>query len=174
MDTAIPWQQLVRLGAYESPLKDWVLALKYHRQWHWGQWLGQAIGRGDAAFPDDRMTAICPVPMHWRRRWIRHYNQAMLIARGICEHRPWPMLDLLVRHVHRPSQTHVAPAARRENVRHCMKALPYDLRGWHIWLVDDVKTSGATLSQCARLLQERGAESIHVAVACVANPRDHQ
>ncbi len=117
------------------------------------------------------MTALCPVPMHWRRRWFRNYNHAWLIAQGIAEHRHWPVLDLLVRTVHRPSQTAVHPTQRHDNVRHCMKAHNLNLTGWHIWLVDDVKTSGSTLRECTQLLKAQGAAEVNVAVACVADPK---
>lgn len=168
---SLPWEQMVRLGAYRPPQSRWVLALKYHHQWRWGQWLGAQLAQAIPPSSDDAMTALCPVPMHWRRRWSRHYNHARLIAQGIAAHRAWPTLDLLARTAHRPSQTAIPPHQREANVRRCMKARPFNLTGWHVWLVDDVKTSGSTLTQCARLLKKQGAEQVHVAVVCVADPK---
>ena len=48
---------------------------------------------------------------------------------------------------------------------------PVDLSGWDVWLIDDVKTSGATLEACIRLLRKHGAGRVHVAVAAVADPK---
>ncbi len=168
---AVEWNQLVRLGAYQQPVSDWVLALKYQQKWRWGPWLGARLAEVLPKSDNDAMTALCPVPMHWRRRWFRNYNHAWLIAQGIAEKRHWPVLDLLARTVHRPSQTAVQPHERVANVRRCMKAHNLNLTGWHIWLVDDVKTSGSTLRECTQLLKAQGAAVVNVAVVCVADPK---
>jgi predicted amidophosphoribosyltransferase len=46
-----------------------------------------------------------------------------------------------------------------------------DLAGWRVWLIDDVKTSGATAGACARLLKKAGAARVNLAVMAVGDPR---
>lgn len=164
----LPWDRLVRLGGYESPLDGWVRAMKFHRDWTWGPWFGEQLASRLPRPIGDSPAAVCAAPLHWRRRWSRGYDQAKLIARAVARARGWPCVDLLRRV--RPTQPQsLLPLAKKfANVRDRFEAERVDLSGWTIWLVDDVKTSGATLSQCARLLRSRGAEWIGVAVAAVA------
>lgn len=166
----LPWQRLVRLGAYREPLAEWIRAMKFARQWAWGPWLGRQLAErleeGASA-----MTVVCGVPVHWLRRWRRGYDQAELIGRALAEAKNWPYVPLLRRQRYRPGQTQVVASARRANVRGSFVVRPVDLRGWDVWLVDDVKTTGSTLKICARLLRRRGARCVRVAVAAVADPR---
>ena len=69
------------------------------------------------------------------------------------------------------AQTAIAPTRRYVNVRRSFGVRHLDLTGWSVWLVDDVKTTGATLTSCARLLRGAGARKINVAVVAVADPR---
>jgi len=91
----------------------------------------------------------------WRTRW----------ARG------WPTAPLLRRTRHTHPQTAVAPSQRASNAAGSIAAEPIDLAGWHVVLVDDVKTTGATLAACARALRSQGAEGVYAAVAAVADPQ---
>lgn len=168
------WQRIVRLGAYAPPLSDWIRAMKFHREWSWGPWLGAHLGQLLRDPLDGAPVALCPVPLHWRRRWWRGFDQARLIARGIANQRNWPILDILRRPRHTYPQSNTPLRRKTANVRDVFRPLPVDLAGWEVWLVDDVKTSGATLSQCAQLLKSLGALRIHVAVAAVADPRTLQ
>ncbi len=170
-DARLRWQRLVRLGPYKSPLSDWIVAMKFQRQWSWAPWLGQRLASALPPITTSENVAVCPVPMHWRRRWHRGYNQAHLIAQTIAHQRHWPLVPLLQRVRHTPPQTRIAPSQRHANVRDSFACRPHDLTGWTVWLVDDVKTTGATLNACAKLLQARGAERIFTAVAAVADPR---
>ncbi len=167
----IVWDRFVRLAAYKAPARDWVVAMKFARQWSWAQWFGcelaQAIGSDGA----DRPTVVCPVPMHWTRRLWRGYNQASLIAQALAKQRNWQVLNLLTRTRYTRPQTGVPPSRRQANIRRSFTAKRVDLTGWRVWLVDDVKTSGATLTACARLLRRAGAGDIRVAVATVADPK---
>jgi len=121
--------------------------------------------------PDSKPVVVCPVPMHWARRIGRGYNQAHLIGSALARDRRWPIARLLKRTRYTPPQTAVGPSRRVANVRQSFAIKRVDLTGWHVWLVDDVKTSGATLNACARLLRRAGAQQVNAAVVAVAHPR---
>ncbi len=167
----LPWQRLVRLGAYLPPVQDWVLGTKFGGQWRWSSALGELLARQIGPSRAEPMTAVCPVPMHWARRWRRGFNQAHLIAQGIASAHRWPLAPVLRRTRYTRPQTAVAPSQRRANVRDSFTIATVDLSGWTVWLIDDVKTTGATLTACADLLHQRGARCINVAVVAVADPK---
>jgi predicted amidophosphoribosyltransferase len=122
-------------------------------------------------FVASRGILVCPTPMPWRRRWRRGYNQAHLMALAFGKTRNWRVAPLLYRSRYTPPQTAIPPSARPANVRRSFGIRRVDLTGYDIWLIDDVKTTGSTLKQCARLLRRHGARSINIAVAAVADPR---
>ncbi len=170
LDTPIRWQRMVRLGPYKPPLSEWIIAMKFQQQWSWGTWLGQRLAHALPDITGPMNVAVCPVPMHWTRRWRRGYNQAALIAAAVAHQRHWPLVPLLGRVRHTPPQTRIAPSQRHANVRDSFAIGNHDLAGWTVWLIDDVKTTGATLNACAKLLQARGVQRIFTAVAAVADP----
>jgi ComF family protein len=167
----LAWDRVVRLGEYADPLDQWIVEMKFRRGWWYAPWMGiqlaQALGRAI-----DGPCVVCPVPMPWPRRWRRGYNQAFLMAEALAQARGWPMTRLLRRTRYTAPQTAVAPSRRTDNIRGSFALRsPVDLAGWTLCLVDDVKTTGATASACARLLRDAGAERVILAVAAVADPR---
>lgn len=164
------WDRVIRLGEYADPLDQWIVDMKYRRGWWYGPWFGQhlaaAVGRAIT-----EPCVVCPVPMPRLRRWRRGYNQAFLMAEALGQTRGWPVARLLRRTRYTLPQTAVAPSRRRDNIRgsFAMRA-PVELTGWSVCLVDDVKTTGATASNCTRLLREAGAVKVVLAVAAVADP----
>ena len=179
-----PWRRVVRLAAYQPPVSDWIIAMKFHRQWPWAEWFGVELaeviaeldpveGDGDARHTSKfrGRRVICPVPMHWLHRWRRGYNQAELMAKALARELDAPAANLLTRPKRTLPQTHVSVWQRPANVRDSFADRLIDLTGWQVWLVDDVKTTGSTLNACARLLRQAGAHDIHVAVAAVADPK---
>ncbi|MCX5661651.1 MAG: ComF family protein [Planctomycetota bacterium] len=170
-----PWDRLVRLGPYRDPLPAWVVAMKFQQSWKWAEIFGRELASRIEASPAadaGPRVAVCPVPMHFIRRLSRGYNQAGLMADALAAQRGWPCAPILRRVRHAPSQTAVARSSRRGNIRGTFALGRVDIAGWHIWLVDDVKTTGATLNACTRLLREAGAASVNIAVAAVADPRE--
>ena len=166
----LPWDRIVRIDRYASPVSDWIVAMKFAGAWPWGPWFGQVLG--DRVGGEDRGSAggtvVCEVPMHWRRRVRRGYNQSRLMAGSLARRRGWVYAPLLRRSRYTLTQTSMAYQDRGGNVRGSFAVLPVDLSGWSVWLVDDVKTTGHTLGGCVDVLKRAGAIQVNVAVAAVS------
>ncbi|MDR1692174.1 MAG: ComF family protein [Oscillospiraceae bacterium] len=107
------------------------------------------------------------VPCSFARRWTRGYDQARKLAKRVCAELGLPLERMLRKTRHTRSQTKMPDeAARRVNVKGAFAVLAKksSAAGKHILLVDDIRTTGATLDECKRLLLEAGAESV---VCCV-------
>jgi len=111
---------------------------------------------------------IAPVPLHWRRLFARRFNQAALLAQALGRASGLPVVpDLLVRRRATPSQGHLSRAERQRNVAGAFAVHPRRgdlLRGRRLLLVDDVMTTGATVSACARAALRGGAAEVEVLV----------
>ncbi|MEO1235351.1 MAG: phosphoribosyltransferase family protein [Planctomycetota bacterium] len=171
VDQRVSWDRITRLWGYAEPMDAWIKAMKFGRQWSWGRWLGERLAeRVGEPFALDRVVVV-PVPMPWLRRWRRGFNQAQLMADALADARGFPCVPALRRTRHTAPQTSVAASQREANIRGSLAAHPVDLTGHEVVLVDDVKTTGATLAACTRLLKKAGARSVHAAVAAVADPK---
>jgi ComF family protein len=114
-----------------------------------------------AALPrDQRFDAVVAVPLHWRRKWERGFNQSELLARSIARRCDAPVLHPVRRRKATRVQAGLSNTRRRENVAGAFIARSGAVRGLRILLVDDVMTTGATASACAHALKRAGAKSI--------------
>ncbi len=116
----------------------------------------------------DDVDLLVPVPLHWRRRLQRGYNQSELLCRGIAEvlHRD-VNTRALRRHRYTHQQSLQASSDREANVEGAFSLRhPEDLAGRHILLVDDVLTTGATLSSCCQPLS--GVEGLTISIATLS------
>lgn len=168
---AIAWDRIVRLSMYTEPIAPWIIAMKYHKQWPWAPWFGEALARSIGPINDPAKTIICPVPMATLRRWRRGFSQTQLMADAFAKETNLRVVPLLRRQGWQRSQTKVIASQRRANVSGAFRIDKVDLSGHDVWLIDDVKTSGATLTACTRLLRSMGAWHVYVAVAAVADPK---
>ena len=115
-------------------------------------------------FDGDRFDAVVPVPLHRSRLVKRGFNQAELMAKAVAGRINVPVLDKLKVVRRTRDQVELSADARRANV-----AGAYASRGpvvGTILLVDDVFTTGATLSECATTLKKAGASEIHALTLC--------
>lgn len=170
-DEALPFDAALRLGPYEGLLREAVLRMKHHS----GEGLAELLGElwADQAGPAFRgvaADAVVPVPLHWRRRWLRGYNQSESLAHGLAARLRLPCKPSWLRRVRAtPMQTRQTLAGRRENVRGAFAAPKLPAPGKTLLLVDDVMTTGATAAEAARALRAAGAGRVVVAVLARAH-----
>jgi competence protein ComFC len=115
------------------------------------------------------IKVFVPVPLHWTRRLIRGYNQSLVLAKKL-KHPTAAISTDLVRIRRTKSQpTMVSPAARARNVAGAFAVrYGHKFSGKMVCLVDDIKTTGATLNECAKTLKEAGAAKVFALVLAVA------
>ena len=146
-------------------------ALKYHGCPRTGYELAHiaASELAQAHSPLCDVDVLVPVPLHPAKKRQRGYNQAEWIARGLAAVWGTPIdTRSLVRTRNNSTQTRLAPNERWENTRGIFRLARPDLAGKHVLLIDDVITTGATLSHCAEiLLQEEGTRVSIFALARV-------
>lgn len=153
------FDQVYTFGAYDGVLRKLIHLFKFEGvrtlQRPLGGLLAQALPR-ELAF-----DAIVPMPLHWRRRWQRGFNQSELLAREISRRWHTPVRRLVRRKKATAPQAGLTSAQRRKNMQGAFAAKPAEgLKGMRILLIDDVLTTGATASACARALKRAGASQV--------------
>jgi ComF family protein len=159
-------------GSYESGLRELIHLLKYGGVRPaanvLGRMLAEAIATLEPDFPADSI-AVIPVPLHRTKLRQRGFNQAELIASAAMRVRgSGDRLQLcagvLERKRDTASQIGLPSHQRRQNLRGAFRiAQPEAVAGREVLVVDDVYTTGATVSECARVLRRAGATKIWVA-----------
>jgi ComF family protein len=143
-------------GAYEGALRKLIHLFKYGRMRTLARPLGGLLTR---ALPrDESFDAIVPVPLYWRRRLQRGFNQAELLARGISRSTGIPVARALRRVQATPTQAGLSNSARRRNVAAAF--VSRNAAGQRILLIDDVLTTGSTATACANALKRAGAKRV--------------
>ena len=151
---------------YEEPTSTLIHRFKYEGYFALGRPLARFLIDGWPVWemPPD---LILPIPLHPQRRRQRGYNQAELLARPLAEAINVPVnVSALRRTRHTPPQVGLGPDERQDNVRGAFAAEADAVRDRHILLIDDVLTTGATMSAAAETLLAAGADG--VAAYCLA------
>lgn len=150
---------------YSAAARDIVQRLKYQRQLYIAPVLADAVVYAWRNFLDAApVDMIVPVPLYPRKQREREFNQAEEIAVRAAPAIGAPVRSRALRRIRDTrTQTDLNAAARRDNVKNAFAAA--DVRGRVLLLVDDVFTTGSTLSECARVLRKAGARRILVATA---------
>jgi ComF family protein len=164
---ALGFDCAIRLGEYDGTLRQAILKIKSSR----GEGLAEMLGRVFLEHIQGRVTSsginlVVPIPLHWRRRLSRGYNQAGAIAKELAtglavEFSP----RCLIRVRHTPQQIQPSATARKENVRGAFRLRKHaSLQDRRVLLVDDVLTTGSTAGEAARVLRAGGAQHVMLAV----------
>ena len=149
---------------YEKTVRDALLRLKFQGASEIAEPLGELIARCAAEQFGGEFDTVTWVPVSKKRLRKRGYDQSELLARSACRFWDIQPVRLLEKKVDNPAQSGVRDdAARRANVLGVYEAVG-DVAGKRILLIDDICTTGATLIECTRMLEDAGAEQ----VVCVA------
>lgn len=176
-DLKIPWDRFVRLGEFRDPLRQWVHEVKFTGWRRLGDDLGRLLGERllEAGLEMGRAVVVPMPTMIWRRT-ARGIDHSAILARGVAAAVEGRVVRGL-RRSHRPSQRTLSPAERSRNVSGAFRRSGReDFGGGPVVLVDDVRTSGATLSAAARALKgrQKAGFALWAAVVGVASEPDRR
>jgi ComF family protein len=167
-----PFERAVAYGSYEGGLRDLIHVLKFQQVRPaaavLGRVLAEAIANLERVMPVGRI-AVVPVPLHKRKQAQRGFNQAEMIARDALKKLSRPKrfelcTGVLLRQRETGSQIGLTSHQRRENMRGAFAVSdPTRILKHDILLIDDVVTTGTTVSECARVLLRAGAARVWVA-----------
>ena len=131
-----------------------------------GGWLADAVRRASWM---TQVEAIASVPTHWKRRFLRPLHAAERLAAVVSRETGVPHVPLLRRVRAGPRQVDLGYADRVRNVRGAFAVRRnIILEQTRLLLIDDVKTTGATLNECAKTLRRAGASEVYAAVLVTA------
>jgi ComF family protein len=163
------WQAAYSCLVYDGSVQQLIVKWKYQRHHSSARllcetlagWLSLQVTKPDA-------TAIIPIPMHRKKLRARGFNTAYMLAQAASQAIALPLLDkALIRRLHTPAQAGLDKAQRQQNLAGAFQLLPEHLYGYErIILVDDVYTTGTTLSICTQLLRDAGVK--HVTILTLA------
>lgn len=161
------------VAAYRSRgvVRKLIHDFKYNKQLHLRHvvagWLVETLD--DPRLQGRRFDLVIAVPLHPARKRERGFNQAELLADALSARAKLPARNALERIRYTTTQTAFDRSERMENLHNAFRLRKNaDVRGSRVLLIDDVLTTGSTLSECARVLKAAGAISVHAATAARA------
>ncbi len=146
-------------GSYEGALQKLIQLFKYGKvetlAGPLSRLLIQALPFGE------NFDVVMAMPLHWRRRWDRGFNQAELLAAPVARRYGLKLSQNLRRTRHTKSQAGLNEQERQKNLKNSFKLnRPGDISGKRVLLIDDVLTTGATLRAAATVLKAGGASRV--------------
>ena len=147
---------------YEGPIKNAIHGLKYGRKKYYGKKLARMYIDFLKKHKIFDFDIIIPVPLHWKKEFLRGFNQSALISSYISRELNKPLiLSDLVKIKNTCSQTKLSEKERKENVKesfHVRKST--FIKGKRVLLIDDVYTTGATVRESVKVLKKAGARKV--------------
>jgi ComF family protein len=168
----IYFDEIARSGVYGGALSKMVLSFKKGRtelDTMLGFLANSALEGGGFA---GAIEFLVPVPLHWSRRLFRGYNQSLVLAKQLKHPKAKINTELVRIRRTKIQPVMVSDASRARNVAGAFAVRRgHRFSGRSVCLVDDIKTSGATLNECAKTLKEAGASQVFALVLAVAGQK---
>lgn len=157
--------------SYDGLVRQMIREVKYRRRPRYLRFFaGTLYPMICAEFPRS-IEALVPVPLHVDREWDRRFNQAELLCRNVSRLSGIPVANALHKHTKTTPQSSLSGVARRKNLRNAFECrFPGDAPGT-VLLMDDVVTTGTTLTRCAAALRRAGVRRVYAATIARAVKR---
>jgi len=154
---------VLSVGYHEEALRAAVLKLKFQRDAAVAEPVGRLLAGALRPHQAEwRADGLVPVPIHWTRQWERGFNQSELLAQRVGRSLSLPVTQVLVRKRRTPPQVGLEAVARQRNLQGAFAIRPHaTVEGQRLILVDDVRTTGSTLAECATVLRDAGAQAVY-------------
>ena len=159
---------------YEGDVRGSILRYKFRRAVHLAPKFGSLLAMKLLEQGPEQFDLLTWVPVSSIRRLRRGYDQCHLLSRAVGEQLGVPPVRTLRKIRHTPPQSRISSfSERRANVLGAYEVTKdIDLHGKRIVLIDDIYTTGATMTECARMLLTAGAREVHgAAIAVVRNQK---
>lgn len=156
-----PVTRIRSVYCYEGLVRRMIHDVKYRRRPRYLMFFAsKAYPVIRAEFPLS-IAALIPVPLHRNRRWDRRFNQAELLCRKLSLLSGIPVVNALHKHSQTTPQSALSGVARRKNLRNAFTCRFPGPVPKAVLLVDDVVTTGTTLSRCAAALRRAGVRKVY-------------
>lgn len=155
---------------YEGNVKNGIFRFKFRGEKVLGEFFAEKMAeRLKECFPGKNFDAVTAVPLTKKGLRKRGYNQSGVLGKIIAEELGLPFEELLLKVKDNPPQHLAKGENRRKNVKGVFSVKDKSrVEGKTILLCDDIKTTGATLSECAEILKKAGAEKVYCITAAIA------
>jgi competence protein ComFC len=168
-DGFFPFDEIVCVYYYKGGAKDAMHRFKFQNKKYYAGTFAKLLAERIGKFLDAAaIDAVLPVPMSKESERARGYNQSALLAGKVAEEIGKPHLKgVLLKPAPTRVQSGLSLKERKENVKGAFQVADQKaVRGKRLLLIDDIITTGATLSECARVLKESGADRVFAAALC--------
>ena len=161
---------------YEKSIRKSIGLLKFNGKDFISKRLSDDVAESvKSDFKDIDFDMICYVPFSNGSKLTRKYNPSELLAKHLSKNLKIPLRPVLIKLYENENQRNLNMTERIGNVFGVFDVLDNaDVKDKTILLVDDVKTTGATLSNCAWILKIRGAKNVYCATVAITAPKKHK
>jgi len=156
----------------DKELQNAIHALKYNSKFRIGIFLGKRLAEElSNVHPDWQIDLIIPIPLHQLKKAERGFNQSFYIAKGVNNVLKIKVTENAVKRIkYTQSQTTMNIIERKENISGAFKVKKQTMiKDKTILLIDDVITTGATISECGETLLRAGANKVYAASIAIAD-----